>query len=161
MAKKSMAIVEALAKIRTSKHAFSLHKDVAITSLDADLTTVTEFFAFWAMEHERLNSKVSQKELAIKRLRARLDLRIRKKMASGEMDKLTEAGVNNKIILNKEYQKMEDELYALKDTANKLQVARQALMMKKDALQSIAANRRKELDDKGLTVKTKAKTKKR
>ncbi len=153
--KRIKAIVDATRALTISTgKKFSLYKDVVIHSLDYDLGNITELFAFWAMETERLQSKVGRLELNLERLEAELDIEIRRKIVKGKIPKLTEAGIKHRIRLNKEYSKIEDELLIARRNHRYLLVAKMSMSMKKDVLQSIAANRRKELDDKSLMVKS-------
>lgn len=146
-----------------------LAKDLAINidNLNEDFCNQPSLYAWWATVacqaraiSDKYKLKVEQKEEYIKKtLVGELDLEVRRNL---EMDgeKVTEAKVTNGIYSHPRYQEALQELYTIKEEyldanskAVTLEVARDAMNQRKDALISLGAQLRNEYNNSELSIK--------
>lgn len=157
---RDMSILELNVKTKTSENTVDLGQDLKINSADInqDFCDQPAKFAWWATVAVQAQALADRKKMEVdkqdeyirKTLIGELDSEVRMEMEiNGE--KATETKVTNRIYVHEKYTKEVKKLYELKDELLELQhqsavlqVAKEAMIQRKDALISLGAQLRTE-----------------
>ena len=93
--------------------------------------------------YEIAKTRVLKAQVRLDRCEAELDANFRRELEAND-EKITDKRIANLIKLDKRYQEIEDELLDLKETANFMKFATEAIKEKRSTLISLSANMRTE-----------------
>jgi hypothetical protein len=122
-------------------------EDVKVNSsdLDGDFCSFPSQYHNYASLYEEASDQERRLKVELARMGARLDPEARRHLAEANIRE-SQAKVDSWVTTHKLYVEIHDELLDVQRTVGLLKAARDAMLSKKDALVSLGANRRKELD---------------
>lgn len=166
------SILNVEVKTKRTKDVMNLADDLFIDEDNINESFINQpaLYAWWATvaaqaraiaDHTKLDVE-RQEEYIKKTLMGELDTKVRQELdMNGE--KITESKVTNAIYASDEYKEATEELFTLKEkylndseTAITLEIARDAMNQRKDALISLGAQLRNESDNSDLSIRKQA-----
>jgi hypothetical protein len=123
----------------------TLEEDIRINPSNLELEFVEQAnrFAYWALMSEQAKDLAARKKIQLDMLYARLDFQTRDTHHQNG-SKFTEKMIEGEVTTNQDYQVTNLDLADLRKLSALLQVAKEAMVMRKDMLISLGANYRAE-----------------
>lgn len=133
-------------KVAGQEYESQLEEDLHVDRFDlnTEFEKHSERFAWYATAYELAQAYEGRLKNDLERLYALLDIQARAKMTQNNI-RITEKKVENTVITDNTYMKLQDEYQEAKLQTGVLKAARDAMYAKKDALISLGANIRAEM----------------